>query len=162
MRLATILIAGLLMAATAHAHDLVRVYVKPVELAGGFTDDDTKQRQDSTVDLRKALAGKDKTLVLVASPDDAQVTIEVLDRGQVATDTTVVRRDIYGTIQGEHDRAKIVRVRLSVGEYSTEIAGASEPTPQFGSALTSWRGAAGAAAASVDRWIKANRAKFGQ
>lgn len=67
-----------LPASVARAQAIFRIYVEtdksgiPEELAA---------RQDSVKDLKAALASKKKTIAIVESEDEAQIVVEVIDRG---------------------------------------------------------------------------------
>jgi hypothetical protein len=141
--------------ADAQAPVPVAVIVKTSQ----FEDQAQKDRVDSAKDLKGQLSTKKKTLRLVETATDAAVVIEVLGRGEQAQDTKTVERGILsGRVEQRSDTAKVLRVKLSVGDYSTDIEGRDEER-EFKS-YTTWGVAAGDAAIQIDKWIKANRAKL--
>lgn len=110
-----------------------------------FEDQAQKDRLDSAKDL-KALLSRKKTLRLVEKPEEAVVIIDILGRFEQAQDK-----------KESADKDKVVRVKLSVGEYSTEIEGRMGANVGWGA---TWAGAAVEASTQIDKWIKTNRAKL--
>lgn len=123
-----------------------------------FVDEALQARIDSTKDL--AGIKWDKKLVrFVETPAEAVVVIEVVGRTTGTLDERKVTRDIVtGQIASEGKRAKSVMVKLTIGEYSTDIIGTDEED-QLGMP-PSWTSAAIDARGKVQKWIKTNRAKL--
>jgi hypothetical protein len=121
-----------------------------------FEDQAQKDRLDSANDLTKKLRSfAKKTVLVVETPADAAVVIEVLGRGPLTLDTKTIQPTFGGTsIEQKSDIAYVLRVKLSVGEYSTEIEGRSTGS------LRSWGDAASVAQSKISDWIKTNRAKL--
>ena len=121
-----------------------------------FEDQAQKDRLDSAADLTKMLLRHaKKTVLVVETPAEAAVVIEVLGRGPVTLDTKSIQSTSGGArIEQKSDVGYVLRVKLSVGEYSTEIEGSST------GGLKSWTDAAFGAAIKIDTWIKTNRAKL--
>jgi uncharacterized membrane protein len=123
-----------------------------------FEDQAQKDRLDSARDLKVYLSGKKKTLRLVETPTEAVVTIEVLGRGVQTQDTKSLERSASGRIEQRSDKDKVLRVKLSVGDYSTEIEGRSADGEYV--ITTTWSQAAILASQAIEKWIKTNRAKL--
>jgi hypothetical protein len=88
-----------------------------------FEDQAQKDRLDTAKDLKQYLNSKKKTLRLVESPAEAVVVIEVLGRGEQASGDAKLQRGALGGVGQTRYKDKVVRVNLSVGDYSTEIEG---------------------------------------
>jgi hypothetical protein len=88
---------------------------------------------------------------LVDKAELADVTLEVLGRGDEATGTATTNR-VYGGWSTTPDTAAVVRVGLRAGNYTALITGFSPPN----SIILPWRGAAQSAAIQIVKWIKAN------
>lgn len=150
----------LVLAITAHlaAADDPPVPVHIVTPTAEFVDEALQARIDSTKDL--AGIKWDKKLVrFVETPAEAVVVIEVVGRTTGTLDERKVTRDIVtGQIASEGKRAKSVMVKLTIGEYSTDIIGTDEED-QLGMP-PSWTSAAIDARGKVQKWIKTNRAKL--
>ena len=155
---AHILAAAVLLTPLASAAQ-TPVPVAVIVQTSQFEDQAQKDRLDSAKDLKGQLSTKKKTLRLVETAADAALVIEVLGRGEQAQDTKTVQRGVLsGRLEQRSDTAKVLRVKLSVGDYSTEIEGRDEER-EFKS-YTTWGMAAGDAAIQIDKWIKTNRAKL--
>jgi len=153
---AHILAAAILLspvAAAAQAPVPVAVIVKTSQ----FEDQAQKDRLDSARDLKGYLSKK--TMRLVETPEEAIVVIEVLGRGVQTQDTKSLERSAGGSrIEQRSDKDKVLRVKLSVGDYSTEIEGRSADGEYV--IMTTWSQAAILASNAIDKWIKTNRAKL--
>lgn len=161
----SVVLTGLLLTAAAPVTGQspkvqpLSVYVFTAETEGGFVDADSKQRADSVRDLREALRKK-KTVIVVESSDDADLLVEVLRRGldetgKTSTKTSAGLGGLYSTTT--KDTEAMVRTKLTVGEYSTEIVGKND-----GRITNVWRTAANNAANQIDKWINANRDRVRQ
>lgn len=116
---------------------------------GEFTDEASKARQDAMKDLREALTGK-KRIVLVESREQAQIVLEVLGRTRETTGD--YRKHDYNDRYTQSVKAHTVRVKLTAGTYETELVGDTVTSIK--------RKAAGEAADRIDDWLKANATKF--
>ncbi|MEQ1908021.1 MAG: hypothetical protein ABMA15_04320 [Vicinamibacterales bacterium] len=152
-----VLAAVVLHPVAASAQDPAPVPVAVIVQTSQFDDQAQKDRLDSARDLKVYLNGKKKTLRLVETPAEAVVTIEVLGRGVETQDTQNVNRSAFGGSRVSADKDKVLRVKLSVGDYSTEVEGRSKDGEL---AFTSWTQAANLASIAIDKWIKTNRAKL--
>jgi len=123
-----------------------------------FEDQAQKDRLDSVKDLKQALGRKKKTLRLVENTEEAAVVIEVIARGEQTQDTKTLERGLSGRLEQRSDKDKVLRLKLTVAEYSTEIEGRHEDG-EFVIA-TSWSTAAFDGADKIDKWIKTNRSKL--
>ena len=105
---------------------------------------------DSTRDLREALKGKKKTLVLVDDARQADVAVIVEDRGRDVVGTRVRREDWPGggDVESTVKTLKTVRATLIAGPYEQALVGTDD---------IFWSLAADQLASQVDRWIKTNR-----
>lgn len=145
-----------LLLATAAADDPVPVYL--VTPGAQFVDAALKDRIDSTKDLRDIRWDK-KLVRFVDTPAEALVVLEVTSRGTGTTDERRVTRDIVtGQVKSDGQATKSVIVKLTVGEYATDIIGQSQQD-QLG-IMPSWSSAAIDARSKVQKWIKDNRAKL--
>ena len=153
---ANILVVLLLSPVVSAAQTPVPVAV--IVQTSQFEDQAQKDRLDSARDLKVYLRDKKKTLRLVETPAEAVVVIEVLGRGIQTQDTKSLERSASGRVEQRADKDKVLRVKLSVGEYSTEIEGRSADGEYV--ITTTWTQAAILAAIKIDTWIKTNRAKL--
>jgi hypothetical protein len=100
-------------------------------------------------------------MVLVDDRESAELLVEVLRRGLEDTGKTSTRTtaDILGGFNSTttKDTEALVRTRLSIGEYSTEIVGKND-----GRITNVWRTAANNAANQIDKWIQTNRDRVRQ
>ena len=136
----------------------VPVPVAVIVQTSQFEDQAQKDRLDSAPDLKADLRDKKKTLRLVETPEEAVVVIEVLGRGVQTQDTKSLERSASGRIEQRSDKDKVLRVKLSVGDYSTEIEGRSADGEYV--ITTTWSQAAILASQAIEKWIKTNRAKL--
>lgn len=158
-----LIVRVLVPAAVVLAHPLVAAAQAPVPVAvvaqtSQFEDQAQRDRLDTASDLKKLLGSKKKTLRLVDTPGEAVVTIEVLGRVEQASADSKLERSALGQLEQNRYKAKVVRVKLSVGDYSTEMEGRYSEGPSVN--YTTWAGAAVDAAGQIDKWIKTNRAKL--
>lgn len=152
------ILAALALCVPIAAHAQAPVPVAVIVQTSQFEDQAQKDRLDTAIDLKKILGSKKKTLRLVEAAGDAVVVIEVLGRGEEASGDAQLQRGALGQLEQTRYKAKVVRVKLSVGEYSTEIVGRYSEGPSV--IYTTWAGAAVDAAGQIDKWIKTNRAKL--
>ena len=134
--------------------------VKPVPLflttpatSGGFTDPN-KERQDSMKDLTEALSKK-KNIRLVTTQEEAIIVLEVLGRD--------VREDSgsYSKMFGGKNEVKNVRVKLTVGEFITELSGSSAGGGFGGGpGRGAWKKAAYKVADQIEKWVQDNQAQL--
>jgi hypothetical protein len=122
----------------------VPVFVKSAATASGFSDP-SKARQDSVEDLAKRVKDS-KVLALVPEPE-ALVILEVIGR-----DT---RRDV--NMFGAQNKSYLT-VRLTAGEYSTELSGESGSK----GVMSGYGDAAKRVVQQLESWVKANREKLSE
>jgi len=153
---AAALVAAERAAAAAAALGPARVYVYARgKNTAGFVGTGFKGRLGSADDLRAALKGS-KVVRLVAAAEDADVTVEVMDREMVPTDQQAETRGegldhlLFGVRPAKTEPR--VDVRLKVGTYSTVITGTEKGLL--------WHLAAQAAAKKIETWIKVNRVQI--
>lgn len=144
------------LAATVFAQgaEPVPVFLTTGATAGGFTDPD-KERADSRKDLDEALRSKKKSLRVVATKEEAVIMLEVLGRD--------VREDSgsYSKAFGGKNEVKNVRVKLTAGEYSAELAGSSAGGGFGGGpGRGAWKKAAYKVADQIEKWVEANQAQL--
>lgn len=125
----------------------VRLFLFTAATEGGLMDDAAKARAKATEELRKALKGKAR-VALVEDRVQAQVVVEVLSRQKEATGD--YNPTWYGGAKGQKNMT--VRVRLSAGDYSTEIVGDTSAGRH--------QRAAGEAASRIDQWLKDNASRL--
>lgn len=116
----------------------IRIYCEArprAEVFGKVKADDVA---DSVQDLKKAIA-KRPTLALAESRDQADVVLQVIERGRTPA--------LVGMRQ--------VRVRLVAASESVEITGQDSFT-----GFNTWSGAAGGALDRVEAWLRANRGRL--
>ena len=135
----------------------VRVFVFTAESGGSPGDSAAAARVDSMKDLQAALRSK-SGLSLVDGREQADVMIEVLDRGDQETGETVsvtTSSPVTGTPHTDTTRSKdaVVRVKLVVGDEVLNLQGSGS-----GDTTRRWRTAANNVAKVIERWIKAHRA----
>lgn len=116
-----------------------------------FEDQAQRERLDSAIDLRRQL--DKRSSVVVVDPPGAVITLEIVGRWEEAQETRAISRTTSRAY-----RDKVLRVKLSIGEYSTEIVGRSVGGEY--SFSTSWGVAAGDVARQVEKWVTTNRAKL--
>jgi len=134
----------------------VTVYI--VEPTAQFVDTELQQRIDTTKDL-KTIKWDKKLVRLVDAPEQATIVLEVLGRGVEAQNNSHHERSVItGQIQDKSYQDKVVRVKMTVGDYSTEIIGRSIQRDEL--SVTSWKSAAIRASNEVEKWVKTNREKL--
>lgn len=145
------LLVALLLSATPVSAQ-VRVYMKP-PADQGFVDATSKGQRDTFNDLKEQLAKK-ALLELVEAPEQADVTISILDRdfaretGKTSTSTT---RGIIGlNSTTEKDTTLAVTILLSAGEYKRELSASDKRL------IGPWKAIAGKLANQVEKWAKEN------
>jgi hypothetical protein len=119
----------------------VRVHVIAGQPASGNAAATTEGLEDSTTDLREALA-KRKGLTIVPTAEDAQVRVEVVDREE--------RDPAQGGFGGTSItkfRQTIVRLRIESGAARSELKGIGQ---------SSWKAAAKDAAERVSKWLESH------
>jgi hypothetical protein len=128
----------------------IRVYLFTAPTIGGFVDYESTHRADSMVDITNALKKK-KALTLVASPELADLVVELLSRGSEETGETVRGIGITAgrTFPVYRERLKF---KMSAGDYSSEFVTGSD-----GRLVGKWKVAAGAAAKHIEDWVKKNQ-----
>jgi len=127
----------------------IRVYVQ--SNAGGFT---TAGAGDSATDLEKSLSTKEKTIRVVNSSSEADITVRVDSRSERKELDSVVTyknksddgKHTTTTTVPNQDTKRIVHATLIAGDFSTGLEGEG----------ITWRGAADKIATLTDRWIKEN------
>ena len=131
--LAVVMLSVTALSLAAQEPRTVRVFVFAAADPSGFVDAEQKAREDSALDLRKALDSKRRAIEIVPTRDSADLVLEVLRR------TKGVLDDKYR-----------VEVRLTVPktEYHKDFFGADD---------LGWRYAANQVADQVDDWLKDNR-----
>jgi hypothetical protein len=143
-------------AQSAWAQD-VRIYVFIKADPSGFVDADSKDRQDTLTDLRKALSKK-KGLSVVDDPKAAGVSVEILGRGFEETGGLNVRSPLELGPDLKPNREMTIRSRLLVGDYETPIVAQNSPGALFQSGR--WQDLAGKLANQIEKWVKDNRSKL--
>jgi hypothetical protein len=151
-----IVVVALLVACTATVHgqkppkpdDRIPIFVQAGSGTSGFTDP-SRARNDSAVDIIRSLA-RSKVLRWVDRDADAAIILEVLARETV--------REVNGlsAISGTGQNKSVVRVRLIVGEYTTEFEGISGSR----GVATGYADAAGKVVKQLDAWAKENKARL--
>jgi hypothetical protein len=119
----------------------VRVYVFTTQSSGGAVSEEEQGRLDSVRDLSGALNRSQFTLV--AAADQAQMTVEVVNREE--------RDASQGGFGGKSltkFRETILRLRVKAGEDQSELKGIGRP---------SWGAAAKDAAKQLSSWAKNHR-----
>ena len=132
---------------------LVRVYLHTDD--GGHPDE-LKARQESVKHLAESLAKQKKLLALVESEEQADVSVEVVER-RVTVPKLVVG---VGARPGQPPAAPARAVQLLVRLTHRRV---SEPLANKNSPLESSRGWVSAAddvAKQIESWIKDNRARI--
>ena len=132
--------------------DQIRVYVFTAGVSDkGFTEPGQQDRADAVTGLKKDLASR--KFVVIEDPSAADMTAEVIDRGE---STAPPRRTLAvgggTTIAG---KLSDVHVKISAGDYSAVIDGESD-----GRILGTKGVALGKAANKIETWAKENRAKL--
>jgi hypothetical protein len=153
LRLSFLLLPLLLAAGPALSQTLIRVFVQT-----GSGDFAGNGAGDSSLDVRKALLGKSRTLRVVETPTDSDIVVRIDSRNQkkeTAGGSTYVNQIKNGK---SAIATTVPTVRIANVLHATIVAGDSQ-IPLETESLT-WRAAAGDMASSVDHWIKENYAKL--
>jgi hypothetical protein len=152
--LASLAIGVSLVASAGYAGEPVPLFLTSTGASNeGFTDPD-KSRQDAVKNLTEAL-GKKKDVKLVSNREEAVIVLEVLGRG--------VREDSGKMTQmfgGKHE-VKMLRVKLSAGDFAAELSGESAGGGMKGGpGRSAWTKAAYKVADQVEKWIQENEAQL--
>ncbi|HXI99495.1 MAG TPA: hypothetical protein VNG73_11180, partial [Gemmatimonadaceae bacterium] len=117
---ALVAISGLTINVTAQDPQ-VKVYVFTAPPAGGFVDEASKHRTETTKEIVSRLQSKKKTITVVTSKDAADVTLEVLSvelaDGALQTRANAIGGGARTSAQKEYR----VVTKLAVGDYLTPI-----------------------------------------
>lgn len=122
----------------ALAHLPARVFVFTADATGTTDAEERRGRLDSVRDLEDLLGGRKKFVTLVHA-DEADVTVEVVNREE--------REPAQGGFGGASMTRfsdRIVRVRVKAGEKTSDLKGV---------APGSWKAAAKDAAERITKWI---------
>jgi hypothetical protein len=148
-----LLLPLVLATASASSQTLIRVFVQT-----GSGDFAANGAGDSSLDMRKALLGKERTIRVVEAPAESDIVVRI-DSRNVKKETASVNTVANQSKNGKTTTATTVpAVRITNVLHATIVAGDSQ-IPLESESLT-WRGAAGDMASSVDHWIKENYAKL--
>lgn len=139
---------------SALSQTLIRVYVQ----AGGG-DFAANGAGDSALDLRKALMGKSRTLMVVESAADADVVARI-DARNVRKETASVNTYSNKSNDGKSTTATTVPTTRTVNELHVTLLAGNSQIPLDTESALSWRLAASDMASSVDHWVKENYAKL--
>jgi hypothetical protein len=132
-----VLLAVVAMPALADEATKPRIHVFTRGTTGGFLDKDSHKRDEILSELKAKLAAK-PTLSVVEDKESADVLVEVIGQEHYRSETTV---------------------KLTVGDYSTEITKKSRGLVGGGGiGATGW--VAGQIANAVETWVKDNRDKL--
>ena len=126
--------------ALAQKREKLTIYVDSAHSTKEFSDP-SKDRMDSVRDLVGHLKRSD-FLRPVPNESDAAMLLEVTERATAERLQPVFGRQTHS----------FVRVRLTVGDFTTDFEGSSS----FNGQATSWARAAGSIAAQVNRWVETN------
>jgi hypothetical protein len=126
----------------------IRVYLFTASTEGGFVDDESKARTHAVSDLRKRLA-ESRWITLVEARGQSQVVLEVLGRKKEATGD--YHKSVWNKDRTNAVKVHVVRAKLTVGDYETELVGDTETAIK--------RKAAGELGERLENWIKKNGAR---
>lgn len=143
-----------LLPVSALSQTLIRVYVQ-----AGSGDFAANGAGDSALDLRKALMGKSRTLVVVESAADADVVARIdsrKTRKEIASVNTYTNKSDDGKSKTE-TTAPTTR---SVNELHVTLLAGTSQIPLDTESTLSWRLAASDMASSIDHWVKENYARL--
>lgn len=153
-RLVLCLFALVIVPVSVLSQTLIRVYVQ-----AGSGDFAANGAGDSSLDLRKALLGKSRTLRVVEAASEADIVVRIDSRNE-RKETASVNTYANQSNNGKSATATTVPTIRNIDElHATILAGNSQIPLQTESAL-SWRLAASDMASSVDHWVKENYAKL--
>lgn len=128
-RFVVLAMVGVLSSTMAAAAPAWKVYVYTADGAGGFIDQDVKDRRASVADVRKTVADKRyrERFALVDSPELADFSIEVAWRGKLTTDKTSGQIVVWAPAVGTTTQSPItqdnLKLVLHVGEHQQEFWG---------------------------------------
>jgi hypothetical protein len=115
------------------------------------------QVADSLRDLRQSISKKQDWLQLVETEAEANLRLEVLDRDFAATGTMETKyNESSKTIESKQKHDYVVRVRLSSGDFKSEITGSCSGEALWGG----WRCATGDVASQVEKFAQRNYEKL--
>jgi len=148
------LLALVLAFATLQADD-VTVFVFTATDPSGFTDPLQAQRVEAVANLKTEIEKK-KGLTVTETKDVADLVVEVVDAGKLATGATRTKGlstgldgAVFGTTTRQETKPQVHAV-LRAGTYQLEFQGSA----------SNMKRAAGAVADGVEKWVKQNRAKL--
>jgi len=133
---------------------LIRVYVQAGE--GEFA---ANGASDSALDLKKALLGKSKTLMVVDSAADADVVARV-DSRRVRKETAAINTYANQSKDGKQTTVTTTPTTRHINELHVTLLVGNSEIPLDAESDLSWRLAAGDMASSIDKWVKQNSAKL--
>lgn len=125
--------------APALTHLPARVFVFAADGPSGAPADERLGRLDSVRDLEDILGGRKKFVTIVHSVEEADVTVEVVNREERDAATGG-----FGGASMTKFSDRIVRVRLKAGDRTSDLKGLAQG---------SWKAAAKDAAERVTKWI---------
>jgi hypothetical protein len=142
----TLGVAGLAAQKAAETPRLPRIYVS-TDPSGSRTE--LLDRQESVKDLRDALAHKKKSLTVVDDEEQADVTVEVIDR------TTKVPKFHIGlaTPGGPMGPARLAILRVNVKRGDRDPIEMTNKTNAF-EANGGWQMAAEDLAKQIEKWVR--------
>jgi hypothetical protein len=143
-----------LVAPASWSQTLIRVYVQ-----AGSGDFAGNGAGDSALDLRKALLGKSRTLVVVDSPAEADVVARI-DSRDVRKETAAVNTYSNKSDDGKSTTATTVPSVRTVNELHVTLLAGNSEIPLHTESTLSWRLAASDMASNIDHWTKENYAKL--
>jgi len=123
---------------------LPRVYVTT---APSGAPSELADRQQSVKDLRKALEGKKKVLVLVDTEERAEITVDVVSRA-----TTVPKVRIGLATPGQAGPAREVRLRVKIVRGEADPITFTNKNSAF-DVNRGWQSAAEDIAKQIEKWI---------
>ena len=139
---------------SAYSQTLIRVYVQAGE--GEFA---ANGASDSALDLKRALQGKQKTLVVVESAAEADVVARV-DSRRTRKETTAVNTYANTSKDGKQTTVTTTPQTRHINELHVTLLAGNSEVPLDAESELSWRLAAGDMAGSIDKWVKQNSAKL--
>jgi len=139
-----------------------KVYVFAKADADGFVDADSKVRKDSVADVKEALADKKyrDMFVIVESPEQADLKIEIMWRGPVALDMTTGQTTLIPGIgtafhQGRRVAQNNLKLDVTVGDRTQTFWSLKPGTRAI--KMVSWSGHAERAVKNIATWTTENR-----
>lgn len=154
LSLAALLCMMALLPVSALSQTLIRVYVQ-----AGSGDFASNGAGDSALDLRKALMGKSRTLVVVESAGDADVVARI-DSRKVRKEIAAVNTYTNKSDDGKSKTETTAPTTRSVNELHVTLLAGTSQIPLDSESTLSWRLAANDMASSIDHWVKENYAKL--